>query len=67
MIDLIRKLLTKKPLYEFGVCNLLRARRNTKTGAVQMLLHEKGSQGRPDDYWHNFDKYWWHGFVRDEK
>ena len=52
-------------LYEYGVCNRLRARRNRITGEVQFVLWKAGEQGHKDDWWINFDRSWYGQFRKE--
>lgn len=64
MISILRRLLKRKPLYEYGTYNNGRpGRRNRKTGAVQFILWRAGEQGHAEDYWHDTDSFWWPTFI----
>lgn len=52
-------------LWEYGVCNNMRARRNRLTGAVQFILWKAGEQGHEKDYWQTFERSWWSLFEKD--
>lgn len=59
---------TKSPQYIYGTCGKhgMRARKHTKTGAVQFCMWKAGEQGHTQDYWIDFNPYWWPSFKEDE-
>lgn len=63
VINWIKNKFKRKPLYEHGTCNGSTARRNRKTGEVQM----SASWATAGDGWVNFDSSWWPKFIADEK
>ena len=73
MFDIIRNevkfyiagVMRRYDLYEYGVCNRLRARRNRITGDVQFVLWKAGQQGHKKDLWINFDKSWYEQFRKE--
>lgn len=60
----ILSIFKRKPEWEYGTFrDGKRARRNTKTGAVQFVMWMAGEQGHSEDYWINSDSSWWSTFV----
>lgn len=50
-------------LWTYGTCSGKLARRHKINKNVQMKLWKAGEQGNKEDYWHNFDRSWWHEFI----
>lgn len=59
---MFKNLFKKKPVWIYGECNTLPARKHRKKGNVQFVLWKAGEQGHKEDFWINFDSSWWRNF-----
>lgn len=56
-------------VWEYGICNGVKARRHKINKNVQFIIWKKGDQkyvdgiGHTEDKWINFDSSWWNDFT----
>lgn len=72
-MKLIKKLFSKREVWEYGTVNGDKARRHKKEGSVQHIIWKKGDQqhvdgvGHIEDKWLNTHRSWWDMFIPDSE